>query len=250
MDVSFVLKWLLTQWSVFLVVLSLIMLYRWSTANYNYFTDRGISHLKPVPLFGNFLGVLMKKENIFRLTDRLYKQFAGERYQFSIRLLIYFCLCIYISRFYGIFAFRRPVLIISDPEVVKRIAVKDFEHFLDHRVIFEEQNDSLFAKSLVSLKGQRWKNMRATLSPVFTGSKMREMFELVVECAEKTVAFLVRPSSDRNLLEMDTKDLTSRFTTDVIASTAFGLQVIQFCCFYIPSGYANVTLIAGRFIGR
>jgi hypothetical protein len=38
--------------------------------------------------------------------------------------------------------------------------------------------------------GQRWKDMRSTLSPAFTSSKMKTMFVLMSECCQQLVAFL------------------------------------------------------------
>jgi hypothetical protein len=40
--------------------------------------------------------------------------------------------------------------------------------------------------------GQRWRDMRSTLSPVFTSSKMKTMFMLVSECSEQLIDFLER----------------------------------------------------------
>lgn len=57
----------------------------------------------------------------------------------------------------GLFEFRRPVVLIRDPKLIKHLAVKDFEYFMDHRVVITEDIDPLFGKSLVSLKGQKWK---------------------------------------------------------------------------------------------
>ena len=37
------------------------------------------------------------------------------------------------------------------------MAVKDFEHFLDHRNIVDESIDKMFGKSLFNLTGQKWR---------------------------------------------------------------------------------------------
>lgn len=125
------------------------------------------------------------------------------------------------------FEFRRPLLVIRDPELIKQITVKDFEHFLDHRDFFlDEETEPLFGKSLFMLKGQKWRDMRATLSPAFTGSKMRKMFQLVVECSEEATAIMLKKASASDepyVPEM--KDIFTRFTNDVIATSAFGLKV-------------------------
>lgn len=70
-------------------------------------------------------------------------------------------------------------MFVRDPELIKQLTIKDFDHFPDHFSIFDEEMDPLMANSLVMMKGQKWRDMRATLSPAFTGSKMRQMFVLV-----------------------------------------------------------------------
>lgn len=67
--------------------------------------------------------------------------------------------------------------------------------------------------------------MRATLSPAFTGSKMRQMFELVVDCADDMAKYLREEAKQGKLIQWEMKDLFSRYASDVIASCAFGLEV-------------------------
>lgn len=47
-----------------------------------------------------------------------------------------------------------PVILIRDPELIKNIVVKDFDHFTDHREFFSEDSDPLFADSLFLMKGK------------------------------------------------------------------------------------------------
>ena len=55
------------------------------------------------------------------------------------------------------FEFRKPIFMIRDPKLAKKMLVKDFDHFVDHRVILDENTDKLFSKSLISLHGQKWR---------------------------------------------------------------------------------------------
>lgn len=67
--------------------------------------------------------------------------------------------------------------------------------------------------------------MRSTLSPGFTGSKMRQMYNYVAEIGQQSTATLkdqIHAGSD-NVLEF--KALATKFTVDVIASCAFGIEV-------------------------
>lgn len=56
-------------------------------------------------------------------------------------------------RYVGFYGFRSPILIVKDLDLIKRIGVKDFEHFVDHRVFMDEDADPLFGKNLFFLRG-------------------------------------------------------------------------------------------------
>lgn len=71
--------------------------------------------------------------------------------------------------------------------------------------------------------------MRATLSPAFTGSKMRQMLSLVIETTRTSINSAkkqISSDSEQGILEM--KEFFSKFTVDTIASCAFGLEVDTF----------------------
>lgn len=129
------------------------------------------------------------------------------------------------------FQLRHPMLVIRDPDLIKQMVVKDFEHFSNHReFLFNDEVEPLMGKSLIMMRDQKWRDMRATLSPAFTGSKMRQMFRLIVECAEEATSVLLKEAESKKsngdgkyVPEM--KDIFTRCMTDVIATTAFGLKV-------------------------
>lgn len=116
---------------------------------------------------------------------------------------------------------------IRDPKLIRQIAVRDFDHFVDHRnMILNEDIEPLLGKSVFMLKGQRWRDMRSTLTPAFTGSKTRQMFQLVIDCGEETMRILrSKAEADHQPYVPELKDVFSRCTTDVIATAAFGIQV-------------------------
>lgn len=123
------------------------------------------------------------------------------------------------------FDFRTPQFIIRDPEVVKQIGVKDFDYFEDHPQFLDESIDKLWGNSLLLMTGEKWRQMRATLSPAFTGSKMRSLFEFVAECGDGVVKHFVDKIEHGERINVEMKDLFSRYTTDVIASCAYGLKI-------------------------
>ncbi|KRT80270.1 cytochrome P450 [Oryctes borbonicus] len=96
----------------------------------------------------------------------------------------------------------------------------DFAHFTDHGAYVNEKNDPLSAH-VFSLNGQRWRNLRVKLTPTFTSGKMKMMFPIVVKTSQELMATLQKECGNGPI---DAKDVSARFTTDVIGNCAFGLD--------------------------
>ena len=78
----------------------------------------------------------------------------------------------------GFISFGTPNLIVNDLELIKRIMVKDFDHFVDRRsfeVNEEVLSNKYFNNMLSTMKGDKWKYFRTTLSPIFTSGKLKAM---------------------------------------------------------------------------
>lgn len=174
---------------------------------YSRFKKYGVKYITPVPFLGNMTSVLLRQRHVADDVLDLYNRFPEER-------------------FVGRFEFINELVVIRDLDLVKQIAIKDFDYFLDHRSIFSESN-SFFSRNLFSLKGQEWKDMRSTLSPAFTSSKIRVMVPFMVEVGDQMIAVLKQKlaESKDDYINVDCKDLTTRYANDVIASCAFGLKV-------------------------
>ncbi|XP_069676316.1 cytochrome P450 9e2-like isoform X2 [Periplaneta americana] len=205
--------------TMILIVLGLIsVLYWYGTRNFNYFEKRKLAFVKPAPFVGTMGSVMFRKLSFPDCVLQQYNQLKGHTYG-------------------GIFEFMNPTVMLRDPDLIKTVTVKDFDYFTDHRAIITEESDPLWGKGIFNLQGQQWKDMRSTLSPAFTSSKMKMMFVLVTECGKQLVDFLencclgytpdkvcqIEKEGDNLVVEM--KDLFTRFTNDVIATTAFGVTV-------------------------
>lgn len=112
---------------------------------------------------------------------------------------------------------------IKGPELIKKITIKDFDHFVNHRKFVDAEEDPFFSQNLFSITDEKWRNMRATLSPSFTSSKMKFMFGLIDECAKEFVDYFKNKKS--KVLELEMRDTLRRFTNDVIASAAYGIKI-------------------------
>ncbi|XP_013199513.1 cytochrome P450 9e2 [Amyelois transitella] len=191
-------------WTVALIA-ALTLYFR---QKYSKFSKYGVKHFRPVPFLGNMARIIFRMDHFTKDFERLYNEFPNER-------------------FIGKYEFVKPSLLIKDLELVKKITVKDFEYFLDHRSFFDENTDPFFFRNLVALKGQEWKDMRSTLSPAFTSSKIRLMLPFMTEVGDQMVMTLKNKIQENGVsyVDIEGKDLTTRYANDVIASCAFGLKV-------------------------
>lgn len=48
-----------------------------------------------------------------------------------------------------------PALVVRDPDLIKDILVKDFNHFTDHKRVIPEDSDPIWDKNLFFLTGKR-----------------------------------------------------------------------------------------------
>ncbi|EZA57479.1 Cytochrome P450 9e2 [Ooceraea biroi] len=147
------------------IVIVILSIYYFNFRNFNFFKRHGLIHVPPVPIFGNLAPTFFCRKAFPDLLITLYNKFPDAKY------------C-------GFYANTIPMLLLRDPEIIRSILIKDFESFHDRRG-FADLNDSLFSKNLFSLKGRKWRDVRALLSPSFTSSKIKIMFSLISEISRR-----------------------------------------------------------------
>ena len=102
--------------------------------------------------------------------------------------------------------------------------IKDFDHFVDRRTITfgHEYLDNM----LVFLEGEPWKEMRSIVSPIFTSGKLKSMSKLLNQVGRDFADYLDKLAQSNE--EVNARDLSSRYTMQVIASTGFGIETSAF----------------------
>ncbi|CAO1441602.1 unnamed protein product [Diamesa hyperborea] len=117
---------------LYLIIGVVYLLYKWATSTFYYFEKRGIPFRKPIPLFGNNLNAITRGKLMTDYLQMLYREFKDEKFS-------------------GIFEFRSPVVFLRDPKIIKQLAVKEFDHFMDHRTLITEEMDPLVGKFTVDV---------------------------------------------------------------------------------------------------
>lgn len=172
-----------------------------STRVYSHWKNKGVPYIKPIYFLGNFGGNLFRLKSFETLIRDCYNAFPN-------------------SRYVGMYQFRRPILLVRDPELVKQVTIKDFDTFPEHVQVFPVDLEPLLAKNLLNITGPDWHEVRSTLSPSFTSRKMKVFFTLMAECSDQFINYL-KESGDAVKLEI--MDAFTRYTNDVIATCAFGI---------------------------
>ncbi|XP_061396407.1 probable cytochrome P450 6a14 [Musca vetustissima] len=172
--------------------------------HHTYWERQGVPHETPLPFLGNFKGI-GSKYHVRDINQRLYRRFKGR------------------APFVGLYMFVRRAALITDLNLIKNIMVKDFSNFADRGGISNVEDDPLTGH-LAALEGEQWRAMRTKLTPVFTSARIKYMFPTVLKVGEnfnETLAEILKEKRD-GILEV--RDLCARFTTDVIANCAFGVE--------------------------
>lgn len=170
---------------------------------YSYWQRRSVCTAVP-PTFpiGSFGKILLQKCTIGELMQEFYNS--------STEPLI------------GVYAGIRAMLIPRDTQLIRNILNSDFQHFHDRGMYWNEKDDPLTAQLLMT-PGEKWKHMRAKLTPTFTSGKLKAMFSTLIDCArplqEHLEPFAGRPES------VEVRDICSRFTMTIICSCAFGIEI-------------------------
>lgn len=155
-------------------------------------------------LLGHSLPRIQKTRSSWELLDDYYRQFKGA------------------ADYVGLYFATEPALLVLDLDLVKRIIITDFAVFNSRGVYVNEKDDPI-SEHLFSMGGQKWRKLRNKLSPIFTSGKLKMMYPTIVQIADQlTKTFQAKVDDHPGGFPI--KDVTSRFTTDVIGNCAFGIE--------------------------
>lgn len=83
-----------------------------------------------------------------------------------------------------------PALLIRDLDIVKDVLVRHVTSFYDNDFIVDPDLDPLLATSPFFATGEVWKKNRSQVTPIFTVSKMRQVFPLTKQIARNMIEYI------------------------------------------------------------
>nr|CAH0107507.1 unnamed protein product [Daphnia galeata] len=171
---------------------------KYGTSTFDYFKAQGIVGPKPLPYVGNLWG--MWRKNIPNYDKEMTKKYG---------------------KTFGYFDGTLPNLYTTDINLIKSIFVKDFDHFVNRRTF--EIKRKVCRKMMTVLQNKEWKDVRSSVTPVFTSGKIKLMSKMITECANRLVIKFQKIIQTGG--KLDAKIQFSAFTMDVIARCAFGMTI-------------------------
>ncbi|KAJ0170112.1 hypothetical protein K1T71_014040 [Dendrolimus kikuchii] len=187
--------------AIILIVFTVLLYY--GTKPYDYWKKKRIKHERPWPFVGNNFQVFFLKKSISELAEEYYWRYPDEKVL-------------------GFYRALKPELIIRDPELVKRVLIQDFPYFHSRGMLPDKKDVEPLMRNLFTAEGDYWKLVRQRMTPTFTSGKLKAMFPLIVERAEKLKARTLNAAAEGTVL--DAKDLMARYTIDFIGACGFGLD--------------------------
>nr|XP_031848136.1 cytochrome P450 9e2-like [Nomia melanderi] len=177
-------------------------IYYYVKSVYSFFDDTGIPIAPWSPIAGSMKDLGNQKCSLAETIQRIYNLYPEAKY-------------------IGVFENFTPAIMIRDLDLLKSVTVKNFDHFQNHRSI--TASEQIFSKNIFFLRGERWKEVRGLLSPTFTSSKMKAMYNLMHECAVRYGENLAMLPKEKRSIEL--KDTFTKYTNDVIGTCVFGVTV-------------------------
>lgn len=126
------------------------------------------------------------------------------------------------GKVWGSYAVSEPWITVGDPELIKAIAVKYFDHFNSHS--FEIGNQKY--RTINMATGDEWRDLRKGLSPTFTSGKIKGMLDLLGDSVDNMIDHLEEVTAKDPVV--DVKNIFTALTLDVIAKCAFGIESNSF----------------------
>ncbi|EDS45901.1 cytochrome P450 6B3 [Culex quinquefasciatus] len=169
--------------------------------HFQHWRRRNVPGPEPSVLTGNLGPTFSQTKHLAELCDEWYHEYPGEPF----------------VGFYKVFT---PGVMIRAPDLVKAVLVRDYASFSANDFPVDAEADPLLIYNPFVVDGDRWRKSRQLLSPLYTASRMRQLFPAMERICDQLVEY-VGGHVGRDL---EAKAVSATFTTQNVARCAFSVD--------------------------
>ncbi|KAH6942082.1 hypothetical protein HPB50_000657 [Hyalomma asiaticum] len=173
----------------------------WRRSKFQYFKDMGVPGPRPSLIFGNLLEIKRR----------------GGAAMFAEWIKTY-------GNVVGFYNGAIPFLLVNDLELLKRVEIEDFHNFAERGNVIEVQSvPDIRQKLIVTAPVNRWREMRAVLSPAFTTKKLSQIFVIMDDCSDTMIELLHGKVETGEAVEVS--KVFRRATMDTMFKVGYGVDL-------------------------
>lgn len=126
---------------------------------------------------------------------------------------------------YGWYEGSKPFVSVSDPEMIKKIFITDFEHFTDRPQLLVSP---LSSELMDFLKGNQWKTVRSAVTPpLSTRSKLKSLMEVLRDVTIHSCKGLDAQLAEKPQVGVELIEFCSALILQVTAIFSFGFEISE-----------------------
>ena len=184
-----------------------LLLHWWLTKSYGKFEAKGVFSVQPLPVFGNLYELYSGQKNFATAYNDLYQAFEGHAYA-----VVYDC--------------REAIFYFRDPDLIKRVAIRDFDHFMNSGFISEELSKMEINNfGLLSAAGEDWRSLKASITPAFSVKYLKRIVEHINLVAESVIDYINGVNDGPTLATVNVDELVNGFSIDCITRSCFSVEI-------------------------
>ncbi|XP_067142454.1 cytochrome P450 3A8-like isoform X5 [Centruroides vittatus] len=187
-----------TYWIIGFFIALISVTYIYFSIVYSYWKRRGIPSPKTMWLLGSY-GTRWKEPQGY-IELEWYKKYG---------------------RIFGIYEGLNPILMVSEPELIKNILIRDFNKIPNQRRW--QFGDRIIDNMVITMEDEEWRRLKTTLTPIFSIAKVKKLIPKINKCVK---------ALENNLYEVANKgkpvDYTQYFNVfimDSISRCAFNMVI-------------------------
>lgn len=187
--------------TIFLFLIFCLLIYVYFHHKMNLFQLARIPSLKPWPIVGNMIPIILRKISVPDFIMKMYNLNPDAKYV-------------------GFYEFRRPVILLRDPELIKLVGIKQFDIFPNRRGYDAGNPDAVMGKDIFSSKYEKWQGMRKSLSFAYTPMRLKILSKLI---SQQVQDFSEKIFQNAETVEINSAKWIQKNIIDIVNRCNYGI---------------------------